>query len=110
LIATGRVSQRAISYLRCPIPNWAATLIASRSRWGCANCPPHDIHLAINMSARSIGYSRWNRTLDRWLKKDATIAERLILEITEHSAMQILEIVVDFIDSLQLEGIAFALD
>jgi EAL domain-containing protein (putative c-di-GMP-specific phosphodiesterase class I) len=68
------------------------------------------IRLSINMSARSIGYARWSRVLDRFLKKDASVGERLILEISESSAMQVPELVVDFMDRLQERGIAFALD
>ncbi|MDW3182507.1 MULTISPECIES: EAL domain-containing protein [unclassified Roseobacter] len=68
------------------------------------------LRLAINMSARSIGYRQWNRTLDRWLSRNAMIAERLILEITESSAMLVPELVVDFMDRLQIEGISFAMD
>lgn len=69
-----------------------------------------DLRLSINMSARSIGYRQWNRTLDRWLKRNPLIAERLILEITESSAMTVPELVADFMDRLQVEGICFALD
>ncbi len=68
------------------------------------------LRLSINMSARSIGYRRWMRTLDRWLTKDATLGERLILEITESSAMMVPEIVTDFMNSLQEKGICFAMD
>ncbi len=68
------------------------------------------IRLSINMSARSIGYARWSRVLDRFLKKDASLGERLILEISESSAMQVPELVVDFMDRQQAKGIAFALD
>ncbi|KIC46515.1 diguanylate phosphodiesterase [Ruegeria sp. ANG-S4] len=69
-----------------------------------------DIRLSINMSARSIGYARWSRVLDRFLKKDSTLGERLILEISESSAMQVPELVTDFMDRQQARGIAFALD
>lgn len=68
------------------------------------------LRLAINMSARSIGYQRWMRILDRFLKQDATLGERLILEISEPSAMLVPELVIDFMDRLQGRGIAFALD
>ena len=68
------------------------------------------LRLSINMSARSIGYKRWIRILDRFLKKDPTLGERLILEITESSAMAIPELVVDFMRQLQRHGIGFALD
>ncbi|KIC50328.1 EAL domain-containing protein [Tateyamaria sp. ANG-S1] len=69
-----------------------------------------NIRLSINMSARSIGYQRWMQTMNRWLKKDANIGERLILEITEGSAMDQPELVVDFMDRLSNRGICFALD
>ncbi|MFT4959000.1 MAG: EAL domain-containing protein (putative c-di-GMP-specific phosphodiesterase class I) [Paracoccaceae bacterium] len=68
------------------------------------------IRLSINMSARSIGYGRWMNILDRLLKKDASIGPRLILEITESSAMTVPELVSDFMDRLQGRGIGFALD
>lgn len=69
-----------------------------------------DLRLSINMSARSIGYQPWNRTLERWLKRNDLIGERLILEITESSAMLVPELVIDFMDRLQLQGICFAMD
>ncbi|MEP1610843.1 MAG: EAL domain-containing protein [Roseobacter sp.] len=69
-----------------------------------------ELRLSINMSARSVGYQPWNRTLDRWLKKNEMIGERLILEITESSALMVPELVVDFMDRLQMKGICFAMD
>jgi len=69
-----------------------------------------EIRLSINMSARSIGYARWSRVLERFFKRDQSIGERLILEISERSAMQVPELVIDFMDRLQPRGIAFALD
>ncbi|MDH2326487.1 EAL domain-containing protein [Cereibacter sp. SYSU M97828] len=68
------------------------------------------LRLAINMSARSIGYAPWMRVLMAGLKQDATVGERLILEITESSAMLVPELVTAFMDDLQKYGIAFALD
>ncbi|WP_062762327.1 EAL domain-containing protein [Falsirhodobacter sp. alg1] len=68
------------------------------------------IRLAINMSARSIGYAPWMRALHHGLAQDATVAERLILEITESSAMLVPELVTSFMGELQRYGIAFALD
>ena len=69
-----------------------------------------DLRLAINMSARSIGYSRWMRTLKKGLSDDPTIGERLILEISESSAMLVPELVTGFMKELQAKGISFALD
>lgn len=68
------------------------------------------LRLAINMSARSIGYPEWTRVLNRGLALDDTIAERLILEITESSAMAMPELVTVFMQDLQARGISFALD
>jgi EAL domain-containing protein (putative c-di-GMP-specific phosphodiesterase class I) len=62
------------------------------------------------MSARSIGYPRWMKALKRGLQRDPTVAERLILEITERSAMTVPELVVTFMSDLQRRGITFALD
>ncbi|MEM9798073.1 MAG: EAL domain-containing protein [Pseudomonadota bacterium] len=69
-----------------------------------------NLRLSINMSARSIGYPPWIRVLKRWLREDATIGERLILEINEASAMQVPELVKVFMTELQDAGITFALD
>lgn len=69
-----------------------------------------DLRLAVNMSARSIGYGRWMRTLEAGIGGDPTIAERLILEITENSAMLVPELVTGFMSDLQRRGVSFALD
>jgi EAL domain-containing protein (putative c-di-GMP-specific phosphodiesterase class I) len=66
--------------------------------------------LSVNMSARSIGYPRWMRTLDAGLSADPSLASRLILEITESSAMLIPEVVNTFMSELQDRGVRFALD
>ena len=68
------------------------------------------LRLSINMSARSIGFPPWKRNLSRWIERDPTITERLILEITESSAMDEPQKVVQFMDDLQEHGICFALD
>lgn len=69
-----------------------------------------DLRLAINMSARSIGYPRWNEILRKGLRGDPTAGERLILEITESSAILVPELVVNFMTDMQAEGVSFALD
>ena len=68
------------------------------------------IRLSINMSARSIGYPAWLATLERGLRHDTSIAERLILEITESSAMVMPDLVTVFMADMQSRGICFALD
>ena len=68
------------------------------------------LRLSINMSARSIGYSRWKDILDLGLRQSPTVAERLILEITESSAMEMPDAVQKFMSDLQIKGVTFALD
>ena len=68
------------------------------------------LRLSINMSARSIGYKRWMDTLSHGLQIDPTSGERLILEITESSAMLMPELVTSFMSELQKFGVSFALD
>ena len=68
------------------------------------------LQLSVNMSARSIGYSPWTDTLEAGLALSPTIAERLILEVTEASAMIMPDIVSAFMSRLQSVGIRFALD
>ena len=68
-----------------------------------------DLRLSINMSARSIGYPRWMRTLRQGLQRNATVGERLILEITETSAMTVPELVISFMNELQSKGVSFLL-
>jgi len=69
-----------------------------------------DLRLSINMSARSIGYPRWLRRLRQGLMRDATAGERLILEISERSAMQVPELVTTFMADFARQGVSFALD
>jgi EAL domain-containing protein (putative c-di-GMP-specific phosphodiesterase class I) len=69
-----------------------------------------NLRIAVNMSARSISDARWISVLERALKGDPTLAERLILEITERSAMLSPGEVISFMDQLQSQGVAFALD
>lgn len=68
------------------------------------------LRLAINMSARSIGYKPWMNCLNRFLNETPDLGSRLILEITQTSAMTVPELVVDFMGRLQPRGICFAMD
>lgn len=68
------------------------------------------LRLSINMSARSIGHPTWMDILHRGIGRDDRIAERLILEITESSAMDMPDVVIRFMDGLQRRGVSFALD
>jgi EAL domain-containing protein (putative c-di-GMP-specific phosphodiesterase class I) len=68
------------------------------------------LRLSVNMSARSIGYPRWISILRRGLAADPSVSERLILEITEGSAMIMPDLVTVFMRDQQARGITFALD
>ncbi len=68
------------------------------------------LRLSVNMSTHSIGAPRWEETLRRGLAADPTVGERLILEITESSAMGRPDQVASFMRGLQASGVAFALD
>ncbi len=68
------------------------------------------LRLSINMSARSIGYRQWLATLEDGLAEHPDVAARLILEITETSAMTTPELVVSFMKDMHAKGLSFALD
>lgn len=68
------------------------------------------LRLAVNMSARSIDYPDWIRTLREGLSENPHIGERLILEITESSAMGMPDQVQEFMREVQRQGISLALD
>ncbi|MDW4499802.1 EAL domain-containing protein [Sulfitobacter sp. D35] len=68
------------------------------------------LRLAVNVSARSVDHAGWRDTLDRWLALDPTVGERLVLEITESSAMRAPDEICAFMRDRQRDGICFALD
>ena len=68
------------------------------------------LRLSINMSARSIGYPGWEQALEEGLSSDPTVAERLIIEITESSALLSPDMVANFMERMHNLGISFALD
>lgn len=68
------------------------------------------LRLSLNMSARSVGDRKWRQILDERLHGDRRIGERLILEISEGSAMNLHEVVIRFMAELQPIGVSFALD
>lgn len=75
-----------------------------------ALCDDPGLRLAVNMSARSIGYPDWISILRRVLRRHPEAVERLILELTEESVMLVPEIVSVFMKDMQDKGITFALD
>jgi EAL domain-containing protein (putative c-di-GMP-specific phosphodiesterase class I) len=78
-------------------------------RLGLATLRRHpSLRLAINMSARSVGDTAWRRVLEAGLAPG--VGERLILEISEASAMLLPEVVIRFMEEMQPRGVCFALD
>jgi EAL domain-containing protein (putative c-di-GMP-specific phosphodiesterase class I) len=69
-----------------------------------------NLRLSINLSAPALYDRRWLKTLEHGLARLDTIAERLILEITEATVMADPEQVLPAMDALQMRGISFALD
>lgn len=68
------------------------------------------LRLSINMSARSIDYPAWMETLRSGIAADPNVGERLILEITESSAMDMPDQVNAFMREVHRHGISLALD
>ncbi len=68
------------------------------------------VRIAVNMSARSVGYKPWTQLLRRVLGEYPGIGRGLILEINEASAMQMPDVLIPFMDELQGFGITFTLD
>lgn len=111
LDATGRVIPAAQFMAEAEQTELGRKLDCHALRMGLRALATHpSLRLSINMSARSIGYRPWRQILNRFLKKNPTLGERLILEITETSAMTVPEIVAGFMADQQKHGISFALD
>ena len=69
-----------------------------------------DLRLSINMSARSMNHPEWLETLHWGTGTDDRIAERLVLEVTESSAMGLPDLVIPFMREWQARGVSFAID
>lgn len=68
------------------------------------------IRIAVNMSARSIGYKPWTQMLRQALRSHPGLGRGLILEIGEPSAMQMPDVLAPFMTELRGHGITFTLD
>lgn len=69
-----------------------------------------DLRLSINISARSMGWPRWRRLMEKGLVRHKGIGDRLILEIGEASAMAVPDLLAGLMAELRPKGISFALD
>lgn len=68
------------------------------------------LRLSVNMSARSVGYAPFTRALSRALSADAGLGARLVLEVSEVSAMLMPDLLLSFMDDTRPSGVTFALD
>ena len=69
-----------------------------------------NLRLSVNMSARSLGDGKWRNILKEGLQQNQNTGPRLILEISETSAMQLHEVLIRFMEEMQPFGVNFALD
>ncbi|MEM1130079.1 MAG: EAL domain-containing protein [Pseudomonadota bacterium] len=68
------------------------------------------LRLSINISAQTTEDAEWHRILEQGLARDATLAERLILEITERSMIDRVDRMAAFVLRMQRLGLSVALD
>ena len=68
------------------------------------------LRLSINMSARSMADGKWRRILETGIRNSPSVGQRLILEISEASAMNLHEVLIRFMAEMQPKGVCFALD
>ncbi|MFO1209622.1 MAG: EAL domain-containing protein [Amaricoccus sp.] len=68
------------------------------------------LRLSVNMSPLSMGDEEWLDIFARAAREEAGLLGRLILEVTEHDAMQSVDQTIDFMDHVRATGCAFALD
>ncbi len=69
-----------------------------------------ELRLSVNLSSLSIDDPLWTERLERGLAADPTAAGRLILEITESSAITTPDSVGAFIDRMRGRGVSVAVD
>lgn len=69
-----------------------------------------DLNLSVNVSARSLADGAWRRVLQRDIALNGGFDDRLTLEVSETSAIQLHEVVVSFMEEMQPSGLCFALD
>jgi EAL domain-containing protein (putative c-di-GMP-specific phosphodiesterase class I) len=62
------------------------------------------------MSAQSIGYPKWEHTLEEGLQRSPNLATNLILKMIENSVMAAPEVARYFMNDMQKLGLCFALD
>lgn len=67
------------------------------------------LRLSITMSAHALCHPEWLAVLQGGLRMDDSLVERLILEITEDSVMEMPDVIGDYMAELQDRGISFSL-
>ncbi|MBK67352.1 MAG: hypothetical protein CMP22_04385 [Rickettsiales bacterium] len=69
-----------------------------------------DIRLSVNISGMTIMDEEWLGIVENLLKSNTSVAERLIIEITETAAMQSVSEAIKFIEKMHKLGCKVALD
>ena len=68
------------------------------------------LRLSINASPKSVVSELWTATLARGIAADATVAERLIIEVTETTQVEDIELFAERVDHIRELGVSLALD
>lgn len=71
---------------------------------------PPETRLFFNLSARTIGDTRWMLGLPALIRAQGLSPAQIVLEITEREALPQFDTVIQLMEELRSEGIAFALD
>lgn len=69
-----------------------------------------DGKLFFNLSARTVGDVDWMRAIPDMVRAHGLRPDQIVLEITEREALPQFETLVDLMEDLRREGVAFALD
>ncbi len=69
-----------------------------------------DAHLFFNLSARTIADVDWMRAIPDLVRSHGLKTDQIVLEITEREALPQFDTLVDLMEDLRGQGIAFALD
>lgn len=69
-----------------------------------------DVHLSLNVSGRTTSDRLWRETLASYLAADRSVAERLVIEITETVAIQEVSELTEFVATFRAMGCKIAID
>ncbi len=92
-----------------PLGEWVLNTGCEQNKaWQMSGLPP--IRLAINLSARQFRVLRLQETVNQVLQKTGLNPSLLVLELTESSAMQNVEVTIMTLNNLRDMGVRIAMD